>query len=265
MQNARSARDDQARKAKEKKCKEREAKRERDPHCEKEREKECERKREKEHEKELDREQEKKSILEDIEMTTMTAEERTEEMTDPVRGGIASVITTIRLAIAPLIPTMAFPQNQAQMTMTMVEPRHHIGGLKVDLTNLIYPSTFNSLKFLTINVRGLGTARKHNVFLHELNEKLDNDFFLLQEMHIYKTQADLIEKDFKGQCFWSFGISKSTGVAILVSPKFSGNILPYVHNTDVDSKSGDTFLLTDVDGLSFFGRATKIICFLACE
>lgn len=87
-------------------------------------------------------------------------------------------------------------------------------------------------------------------------------------MHIYKTQADLIEKDFKGQCFWSFGISKSAGVAILVSPKFSGNILPYVHNTDVDSKSnqsGDTFLLTDVDRLSSFGRATKIICFLACE
>ena len=130
-------RSERARKAKEKKCKERKAKRERDPHCEKDREKECEREREKEHEKELDREQEKKSILEDIEMTTMTAEERTEEMTDPVRGGIASAITTIRLAIAPLISTMAFPQNQAQMTITRVEPRHHIGGLKVDLTNLI--------------------------------------------------------------------------------------------------------------------------------
>lgn len=106
------------RKAKEKKCKEREAKRERDPHCEKERKKECEREREKEHEKELEREQEKKSILEDIEMTTLTAEERTEEMTDPVRGVIASAITTVQVAITPLIPTMAFLQNQAEMMMT---------------------------------------------------------------------------------------------------------------------------------------------------
>ena len=41
-------------------------------------------------------------------MTMMTAEKSTEEMTDPGRGVIASAITTIRLAIAPLIPTMAF-------------------------------------------------------------------------------------------------------------------------------------------------------------
>ena len=86
--------------------------------------------------------------------------------------------------------------------------------------------------------------------LHELNEKIDYDFFLLQEMHIYKTQADVIEKDFKGQCFWLFGIGKCAGSAILVSPKFSGNILCYIHNTDVDSisnQSGHTFLLTDAD------------------
>ena len=70
-------------------------------------------------------------------MTMMTAEKSTEEMTDPGRGVIASAITTVRLAIAPLIPTMAFFWNQAQMTMTRVGPRYHIGGPKVDLTNLI--------------------------------------------------------------------------------------------------------------------------------
>ena len=41
-------------------------------------------------------------------MTMMTAEKSTEEMTDPGRGVIASAITTVRLAITPLIPTMAF-------------------------------------------------------------------------------------------------------------------------------------------------------------
>ena len=39
-------------------------------------------------------------------------------------------------------------------------------------------------------------------------------------------------KCFRGQCFWSFGIGKSAGVAILVYPKFSGKIIPYVHDTD---------------------------------
>ena len=58
-------------------------------------------------------------------------------------------------------------------------------------------------------------------------------FFLLQETQIScKTQADFIEKEFKGQCFWSFGIGKSAGVAIFVSPKLSGNIIRYVHDTD---------------------------------
>lgn len=47
----------------------------------------------------------------------------------------------------------------------------------------------------------MGTAHKCDVFLHKLNEKLDYDFFLLQEMHHYKTQAGVIEKDFKGSMF----------------------------------------------------------------
>ena len=90
-----------------------------------------------------------------------------------------------------------------------------------------------SLRILTINVRGLGTARKHDLFLHGLNENLDYDLFFLQETRIScKTQAVWVAKYFQGQCFWSFGISKSAGVAIFVSPKFPGNIICYVHDTD---------------------------------
>ena len=91
----------------------------------------------------------------------------------------------------------------------------------------------NCLRFLTINVRGLGTTRKRDLFLHELNENLDYDFFLQQETHIScKSQADLIENSFNGQCLWSFGIGKSAGVAIFVSPKFPGKIIRYDHDTD---------------------------------
>ena len=87
-------------------------------------------------------------------------------------------------------------------------------------------------------------------------------------MHIYKTQADVIEEDFKGQRFWLFGIGKCAGSAILVPPKFSGNILCYVHNTDVDSisnQSGDTFLLTDAEEDFPSLDEQQKLCFLACK
>ena len=34
----------------------------------------------------------------------------------------------------------------------------------------------SALRILSINVRGLGTTHKHDLFLHELNENLDYDF-----------------------------------------------------------------------------------------
>ena len=69
-----------------------------------------------------------------------------------------------------------------------------------------------------------------------------------------KTQADLIEKYFKGQCFWSFGIGKSAGVAIFASPKFSGKIIRYVHDTDGRILS----LLVDFNSFKF-----NIVCLYA--
>ena len=69
-----------------------------------------------------------------------------------------------------------------------------------------------------------------------------------------KTQADLIEKCFKGQCFWSFGIGKSAGVAIFVSPKFSGKIIRYVDDTDGRILS----LLVDFNSFKF-----NIVCLYA--
>ena len=84
---------------------------------------------------------------------------------------------------------------------------------------------------------------------------MDYDFFLLQETRIScKTQVDLIEKCFKGQCFWSFGIGKSAGVAIFVSPKFSGKIIRCVHDTDGRILS----LLVDFNSFKF-----NIVCLYA--
>ena len=52
----------------------------------------------------------------------------------------------------------------------------------------------------------------------------------------------------------SFGIGKTAGVAILVSPKFSGKIIRYVHDTDGRILS----LIVDLNSFKF-----NIICVYA--
>ena len=72
--------------------------------------------------------------------------------------------------------------------------------------------------------------------------------FFSYKRHIScRTQADLVEKGFNGQCFWSFGTGKSAGVAMFVSPKFSGKIIRYVH----DSNGRILSLLVDFNSSKF--------------
>ena len=89
-----------------------------------------------------------------------------------------------------------------------------------------------SLKILSLNVRGLGTPAKRFVVLREL-ERLNYDLFLLQETHVStKRLADEIARSWPGQCFWSFGRGKSAGVALFVSPSFSGQISRFLFDSD---------------------------------
>ena len=88
------------------------------------------------------------------------------------------------------------------------------------------------LKLVSINVRGLSSSRKTDVILHEL-ERLPYDLFLLQETHVScKERADLIAKKWCGDCFWSFGVGRSAGVAVFVSPKFAGTVSRFVFDSD---------------------------------
>ena len=83
------------------------------------------------------------------------------------------------------------------------------------------------LKFLSLNVRGLGSANKSAKLVNELTH-LNCDIVLLQETHVScKKQAKKFEKLWKGECFWSFGIGKSAGVAIIFAPNFSPAIKKY--------------------------------------
>ena len=71
----------------------------------------------------------------------------------------------------------------------------------------------NKLKIISINTRGLCSPRKVQNVLFELN-LLKCDIVLLQETHVScRKKAIYFERLWTGQCLWSFGIGKSTGVA----------------------------------------------------
>ena len=89
-----------------------------------------------------------------------------------------------------------------------------------------------SLNILSLNVRGLATPAKRLVVLREL-ERSNYDLFLLQETHVStKRLADEIARSWPGQCFWSFGRGQSAGVALFVSPRFSGQISRFLFDSD---------------------------------
>ena len=105
----------------------------------------------------------------------------------------------------------------------------------------------NRLKILTINVRGLGSAGKSSKIVQELTY-LNCDVVLLQESHVScKRQAEKFEKLWKGKCFWSFGTSKSAGVAVIFAPNFAGNFICFLF----DSNGRILSLLIDFHNLYF--------------
>lgn len=93
----------------------------------------------------------------DIEMTRTTEE---------VRGAIEKGIA-IALLIATMIKVGASLAQKAK-----VGQRCPIASIRVSPINLFSLTTFayNPLRILTINVHGLGTTCKRDLFPHELNE-----------------------------------------------------------------------------------------------
>lgn len=88
-----------------------------------------------------------------------------------------------------------------------------------------------SLKILSI-VRSFGSSAKCNLVLQEL-QSLNYHLFLMQETPVStKKQADGIASLWPGQCFWSFGRGSSAGVALFVSPRFSGQVSRFLFDSD---------------------------------
>lgn len=88
------------------------------------------------------------------------------------------------------------------------------------------------LKVLSLNVRGLGSPTKVNCLCHEL-EVLNFDIVLLQETHVScSKQGQVFERSWRGKCYWSLFTGKSAGVAVLLSPNFSGSVQRFVFESD---------------------------------
>jgi len=83
----------------------------------------------------------------------------------------------------------------------------------------------NRLKIIFLNTRGLASPTKLQNIVNELN--------LLQETHVSCCkQAACLEKLWNGNCFWSFGIGRSAGVAVLFRSNFPGRVIRFLTDTD---------------------------------
>ena len=99
-------------------------------------------------------------------ISIMTGDTEMTRTTEEVRGAIAKGIA-IALLIATMIKVGASLAQKAK-----VGQRCPIASIRVSPINLFSLTTFayNPLRILTINVHGLGTTCKRDLFLHELNE-----------------------------------------------------------------------------------------------
>ena len=105
----------------------------------------------------------------------------------------------------------------------------------------------NSLKILTLNVHRPGSTGKTSKIVQKLT-RLNCKVILLQETRVScKRQAEQFEKFWKGKCFWSFGTSKSPGVAAIFVPNFFNNVNRFLF----DSNGRILNLLIDFHNLFF--------------
>ena len=85
------------------------------------------------------------------------------------------------------------------------------------------------LKIVSINIRGFTKA---SLIVQEI-KLLGCDIAFLQETHVStKRQAEKFERFWDGKCFWSFGVGKSAGVAVVFSPNFAGKIIRFLTDSD---------------------------------
>lgn len=88
------------------------------------------------------------------------------------------------------------------------------------------------LKFLTWNIRGIGSQAKRMKIINHL-DKLQADICLLQETHLTVSDQNKLKSPQFTHVFSSIYISKQRGVSILINNKIS-----FVHNSTITDTEG---------------------------
>lgn len=96
--------------------------------------------------------------------------------------------------------------------------------LSLTVAGLVGSAAMSSLKVVSLNVNGLNVPSKRRIIFDYLRRS-DAGVCLLQETHATLSSAPLWRTEWGGQAFFNNGTRSSRGVAILVSKKFSPNIL----------------------------------------
>ena len=88
-----------------------------------------------------------------------------------------------------------------------------------------------AVSLTSINVNGTAERHKRLKFF-ECLRSMSSDLFLLQETHLAcHSQGKTWEKEWGGQCAWSSGLNRSTGVAVLIHLNSAAKLMDY--KTDV--------------------------------
>ena len=75
----------------------------------------------------------------------------------------------------------------------------------------------------SLNVRGLGNKQKREQIFHWLREQ-SYPICLLQETHLTSNDHRLVEKEWKGQCYFSGKYSNKLGVCVLIDPNLNCSV-----------------------------------------
>ena len=100
-------------------------------------------------------------------------------------------------------------------------------------------------KVLTINARGLGSPLNNNP-LFDLIEKSSCDICFVQET-LVSSEANIkvLSRRWLGRSYWSPSIGKQGGVAVLISPKCSDEVVSWKK----DSNGRIISILVRIDGV----------------
>ena len=93
-------------------------------------------------------------------------------------------------------------------------------------------STLNAFRFVSWNVKGMGSATKSERVMAHLN-RLRGDIFFIQETHLLNREVVRLKKNWVGEVFHSTFNGKARGAAIIIRKG-----IPFILNKSILDSNG---------------------------